>query len=61
MNYEYTELDRGYRCTITEHEHGYIYVGEGATKQQAKLVALDAYRLRDEVDRWGTMPLEDMR
>jgi len=59
MKYEYTELTQGYRCTITEH--GYTYVGEGATKQQAKLVALDAYRLRDEVDRWGTMPLEDMR
>ena len=59
MNYEYTELDRGYRCTITEH--GYTYVGEGATKQQAKLVALDAYRLRDEVDRWGTMPIEEWR
>ena len=49
MKYEYTELTQGYRCTITEH--GYTYVGEGATKQQAKLVALDAYRLRDEVDR----------
>ena len=58
--YEYIKLKIGWRCTMKDKASGDTYVGEGASKGQAKRVALDAYRM-DEVDRWGEMPLEDMR